>query len=262
MQTSESRSTWFLPLGVEEYCGLLRDAVEQRQRTRQDIRFVQAEVEEQWVHVVYEIPLSESNLREAFEHARSIEAELLEVSEAVAASVEDAVAAAEKRLRGWGADPLESLVDRMREGTAEQKGRALEELVSRLLNTIPGFSATGRVLTETEEIDIRVQNGSEAPLWQRESALLLAECKNWSTNCGKNEFVIFRSKLENRTGRVSCGFLVSWNGFSAKITGEMLRSTKGNLLVVPVTGEDIRAAVRERDFPQRLERLHGDAVMI
>jgi pimeloyl-ACP methyl ester carboxylesterase len=162
MQTSESRSTWFLPVGVEEYCGLLRDAVEQRQRTRQDVQFVQAEVEEQWVHVIYEIPLSESNLREAFEHARSIEAELLEVPEAVAASVEDAVAAAEKRLRGWGADPLESLVDRMRERTADQKGRALEELVSRLLNRSP---ASARQVECSSWLRLRRcrHSGSSAP---------------------------------------------------------------------------------------------------
>ena len=38
------------------------------------------------------------------------------------------------------------------------------------------------VLTETEEIDVTITNGAmEHPAWSRESGLLLAECKNWST---------------------------------------------------------------------------------
>lgn len=95
----------------------------------------------------------------------------------------------------------------MRRDTAHEKGLALEELTSRLFGSIPGFLATGHVSTKTEEIDIRIQNGSEDEVWRRESALLIAECKNWSGSCGKDEFVLFRSKLENRTGRVTCGFL-------------------------------------------------------
>lgn len=57
---------------------------------------------------------------------------------------------------------------------------------------------TGRVRTETEEIDISTLNSSDDPRLLREGALVLAECKNWSGRCGKNEFVVFRAKLENR----------------------------------------------------------------
>jgi hypothetical protein len=49
----------------------------------------------------------------------------------------------------------------MREGgTAHQKGLTLEELTSRLFTMVPGFSATGHVPTETEGIDINIQNAS------------------------------------------------------------------------------------------------------
>ena len=64
-----------------------------------------------------------------------------------------------------------------REGTARDKGQTLEELAGRLFNTVPGFAATGHVFTETEEIDIRIQNASDDHHWRRESYLLVAECK-------------------------------------------------------------------------------------
>ncbi len=82
--------------------------------------------------------------------------------------------------------------------------------------------------------------------------MLLAECKNWSAKCGKDEFVIFRQKVENRTRRCSIGFLVSWNGFTTTVMKEMLRGSREDVLIVPITGEDIRHAVRSGNFAKVL----------
>jgi hypothetical protein len=107
---------------------------------------------------------------------------------------------------------------------------------------------TGRVRTETEEIDISALNDSSDARLRREGALILAECKNWTGKSGKNEFVTFHAKLENRSHRCTLGFLISWNGFSGTVTKEMLRGSREQILVVPVTGEDVRKAVRSGDF--------------
>lgn len=107
---------------------------------------------------------------------------------------------------------------------------------------------TGRIRTATEEIDISILNDSQDARLRREGALILVECKNWSGQCGKNEFVLFHSKLENRNRRCTLGFLISWNGFTTTLTKEMLRGSREDLLVIPMTGEDIRVAVRTGDF--------------
>ena len=125
---------------------------------------------------------------------------------------------------------------------------------------MPGLVVTGRVRTETEEIDISVLNDSAEPRLRREGALILAECKNWSGKCGKNEFVVFHAKLANRSQRCTLGFLISWNGFSDTITKEMLRGSREEILVVPLTGEDIRSAVRSGHFAKVLLRCWDEAV--
>src|ERR1035437_10854794 len=79
---------------------------------------------------------------------------------------------------------------------------------------------------------------------RREGALILAECKNWTGKCGKNEFVVFNSKLENRSQRCTLGFLISWNGFSETVTKEMLRGSREGDLIVPVEANDLRKAIR------------------
>ena len=82
--------------------------------------------------------------------------------------------------------------------SADDKGRTLEELCSRLFASVPGFVVAGR---ESEEIDISMVNDSPEPRLRREGAVILAECKNWTGKCGKNEFVVSNAKLENRSQR-------------------------------------------------------------
>jgi Holliday junction resolvase-like predicted endonuclease len=131
--------------------------------------------------------------------------------------------------------------------TPDAKGRSLEKLVSELFKSIAGFHIyRQRVQTETEEIDLIISNGSEDHRLKREEAIILVECKNWSSKCGKNEFVAFKEKIENRKGRCSLGFLVSWNGFADTVTKEMLRGARERLLIVPIDGTQIRSVLRDR----------------
>jgi len=146
--------------------------------------------------------------------------------------------------------------------TTDDKGRCLEELCSRLFDTIPGFTVNGRIRTATEEIDITILNDSDDPRLRRETALLLGECKNWTGKCGKNEFVIFREKIENRNRRCSLGFLLSWNGFASTVTKEMLRGSKEEIMIVPITGKEVRMAVRDGDFKKILLSCWENAVTL
>jgi hypothetical protein len=145
---------------------------------------------------------------------------------------------------------LEELTQAVDAGkTPDEKGRSLEELVAMLFGTIPGFVVNDRrVRTETEEIDIIVLNNSEDPRFKREQAVILIECKNWSSKCGKNEFADLSYKIRNRRGRCSLGFLISWNGFAGTITKEILRESHESTLIVPIDGMQIRDALRNGSF--------------
>ena len=84
-----------------------------------------------------------------------------------------------------------------------------------LFSSIAGFRVREHALTETEEIDLFIVNESEIPAFREEGPLILVECKNWSKKCGMDEFALFQSKMLNRGGRCTLGFLVSWNGFAS-----------------------------------------------
>jgi len=136
---------------------------------------------------------------------------------------------------------------------SNKKGRALEELLVLIFSTVEGFIPSHRIRTETEEIDISVRNESKDSFWSKFTPFILIECKNWSTDCGKNEVVTFQSKLVNRFGLSHIGFLVSVNGFRKTVTKEILRGSQTEFLVVPVDGSKLKGLVLSKDRSELLK---------
>jgi hypothetical protein len=146
---------------------------------------------------------------------------------------------------------LENLIKSVEtSASCAQRGKSLEELISKLFETVPGLTVDSRnLITETEEIDIvLINHGKTGSVLDREEPVFLVECKNWSSKCGKNEFVLFKEKIENRSLRCSLGFFISWNGFKSTITMEMLRGSRERTLIVPITGKDIKIAIQKKNF--------------
>lgn len=147
--------------------------------------------------------------------------------------------------------------------TSDEKGRTLENLIAALFKSVAGFEKIERrIHTETEEIDLSIENESDDARFRREKAIILVECKNWSSKCGKNEFVAFKEKMKNRSGRCSLGFMISWNGFCETVTKEMLRSSHDDYLVVPIDGSTVPSAIRNGSFLELLKSAWNKATRI
>jgi hypothetical protein len=244
-----TRKYWYAPLGLEQYLDLVRRAVETRHRVKGDVELIDYDDDGAYIALRFRIDTTEKNLARAYDAIRNVEEEVLEAAIQAADEIGQRIAEIAARLSGWGSETFDQLVDAVQTATsADEKGRMLEELCSRLFSSVPGLTVTGRIRTETEEIDISVLNDSSEPRLRREGAIILAECKNWTAKCGKNEFVLFQQKLENRNQRCSLGVLISWNGFTGTVTKEMLRGSREGILVVPLSGEDVRQAVRIGNF--------------
>lgn len=256
-----TRKYWYAPIGLEHYLDLVRRAVEVRARDHGDVELIHHDDDGAYIQLAFSISCNETNLGKAYHHVRKICDELEATAESVADQVGKQLAEIAGRLSGWGSGSLDALVNTVEKASStDQRGWSLEELIARLFESVPGFIVTSRIRTATEEIDISVLNDNPDPRFRRESAILLAECKNWSGKCGKDEFVLFKQKIGNRSGRCSLGFLVSWNGFTRTVTKETLRDSREHSLVVPITGKQIRAAVREENFLQVLIASWEEAV--
>ncbi|QED46397.1 DNA (cytosine-5-)-methyltransferase [Cytobacillus dafuensis] len=146
-------------------------------------------------------------------------------------------------------------------GNNNEKGKALEVLIKQFFEQVEGFKVNTNKRTRTEEIDIHIRNESKSEFWRKETILLIGECKNWSKKAGKNELVIFKNKVENRRKRVGVGFFISWNGFSTTFTNESLRSSKEEIVIIPIDGNQIKEAIESKNIEEFIKEWYTSAVM-
>ena len=258
-----TRKYWEAPLGMPFYLDLVKRSVEMREKSQKDVHLLTWDDDGAYIQLSFECTELPAKLSEAYAEIKRRITWLEESAEDVSRRAGILAAEVAQVASGWGKSSVEELVTAVETAeTNDDKGRSLEELMSRLLASVQGFTVSGRVRTETEEIDISIVNNSDDARLAREDALILVECKNWSSKCGKNEFVVFREKLENRRGRCSIGFLVSWNGFSETITKEMLRGSRERIMIVPLDGQQVRNAVKSDSFPDCILDAWGRATNI
>lgn len=143
-----------------------------------------------------------------------------------------------------------------------EKVKALESLMKLLFKQVDGFHVDTNARTKIEEIDIFIRNESKSEFWKKESIFILGECKNWTERSGKNELVIFRSKIENRKDRVKLGFFISWNGFTETYTSEDLMGSKGDILIIPIDGQQIKECIISGDIESYLKQCYQQAVIL
>jgi hypothetical protein len=242
------RQWWHPALNVNYYADLLLRTAELRASRFGDVRIQHFIDNEEQISLYFVVISPNRSIRRALSHARKLCEEFEDVADRALLDVERYAAEAARKVSGWHTEKAAQLIDLVKSArSADQKGRALEELVSELLSSVPGFIVTSRKRTSTEEIDLVVSNRSTDTHLASEGPFVLVECKNWTRKCGKNEYVLFRNKLENRKGRCKLGFLVSWHGFTDTFGKEMLRDSKVSTCVVPLSAADLERAVARGD---------------
>jgi len=122
-----------------------------------------------------------------------------------------------------------------------RKGARLEDLVRLLFRATPGFDRVQtRLRTESEEIDITVENRSNEVPWRNDGAYLIGECKNWSSRCGPAEIRVFQDKMRTKSGRVRTGFFIAPGGFTQGVRTTLAQHKLEEFLVVLLDAEDVQ----------------------
>jgi len=140
-----TRKYWHSPLGLEQYLDLVRRAVETRHRLRGDVELTHYDDDGAYVALRFRISTRATNVGRAYDVIRKVANDVQEAADRAADEVGERVAEVAARLSGWGSESLDALVEAVETATsADDKGRTLEELCSRLFGSVPGFTVTVR----------------------------------------------------------------------------------------------------------------------
>ena len=152
---------------------------------------------------------------------------------------------------------IEALWSTLGEGAAAATGRRLEELVLRLMSSVPGFIEVARNLrTESEELDVVVRNESTDGLWSKQPAYFLCEAKSWSKKVGTPEVSWMADKVGRR--KEAClGFFFAARGFSEPVRARVDEYRSQGLAMIMVDDQDLAELVTASDRSEVLKRLHA-----
>ena len=142
--------------------------------------------------------------------------------------------------------------------TTTDQGRALEDLICYLFESIPGIIVTERNVLNafgTEEVDVAFWNDQNRQGAWFLPTILLVECKNWSRPVGSTEVASFVRRLENRG--LDHGFLVASQG----VTGKPGELTDANFQITTALKDGIKVIVIDRYDIQALHT-SGDLVVL
>ncbi|WP_338869873.1 restriction endonuclease [Spirosoma sp. SC4-14] len=258
------RKYWDLPLGLPFHMDLMKRLAEFRASQNKDLTNIQFEDEGDWCHLNYEIliPAAAQTIGDALKYANEI---LDWIENTVQTAQEGAAGLINGVIEKYNETSLlhlPDLIEKVKTATdIDEMGKYLEELVARFFSEIKGFQIIERKRTKTEEIDIVIVNNAEQSFWKSESNLILVECKNWTKKpAGKNEYVAFREKLENRRGRAKLGFFISAKGFAKTFGLEDLRNSKADLLIVPLDLKQLIEIIEKQlNYSEELQKFYIQA---
>ncbi|WP_428262126.1 response regulator [Haliangium sp.] len=147
------------------------------------------------------------------------------------------------------------------ESDPNRKGLLLEELAELLFRSVGFRVVDRRRKSRDEEIDLVIRNDLAEPFWMKMSSYLLVECKNWSSSVDRKELDAFRSKLERRYGLAKLGFFIAPGGFTEGFRTALDAERKGEVLIVCIGPDDLRALVEAQERNSLLKKLCDQAIV-
>ncbi|MCP5003842.1 MAG: response regulator [Planctomycetes bacterium] len=127
-----------------------------------------------------------------------------------------------------------------------EKGKALEDLMTLIFNSIDGFSIDRNVPIKTGEIDIMILNEiSNSRFWNDKCDNIPVECKNRKEGMkeGVGSLNNFKNKIQELK-ECKLGFFVSTQGFSEKHLNTL---SSGEKYVVPIDDYRIKELIQSDD---------------
>ena len=147
--------------------------------------------------------------------------------------------------------------------TNQAKGVSFETLAMYLFEHLDGVEVTERdICMSSEEIDIVLWNAQREEVLRPWEAVILVECKNWSTNVGAPQLDNFIGKLRRRSLKTGIfvaalgvtGGFIKGDGNEPGAAGIIRSALQEGIRVIVITLADVRALTSLDDIRALIKR--------
>lgn len=141
------------------------------------------------------------------------------------------------------------------ETDAYKKGQQFENFVSLLFRSI-GFSKILKREKDVSlnEVDLIIRNEIEDSFLNKLGKYILIECKNKpSTNTDKNDYIIFRSKLENASCMAEIGIIFTTSTVTRNTYIEAARNSSGQKKIIIIDNVLMHQLLQAEDLKEELK---------
>lgn len=136
------------------------------------------------------------------------------------------------------------------------KGTRFEDFTSMLFQSVGYTEIIKRTRDRSDnEVDLIVRNDIDDPFLSKFGKYILIECKNHLDKIDKNDFIVFKSKLDHTNGLAEIGFLITTSAFKRTVYLEALRSSEGTHKVIFIDNTEMMRLLQSEDIREELKRL-------
>ncbi len=139
---------------------------------------------------------------------------------------------------------------------AQIKGARFEDFISLLFQSIGYTEIVKRTRDKSlNEVDLIVRNDIDDHFLSKLGKYILIECKNHLAAIDKNDFILFKSKLQATNGLAELGFFITTSSFKRTAYLEALRSSEGRNKIVFIDNSLIMDLIKSTDPREELKRI-------
>ncbi len=136
------------------------------------------------------------------------------------------------------------------------KGARFEDFISLLFQSIGYSEIVKRTRDKSlNEVDLIVRNEIDDHFLSKFGKYILIECKNHLAAIDKNDFILFKNKLQATNGLAELGFFITTSSFKRTAYLEALRSSEGRNKIVFIDNSLIMDLIKSTDPREELKRI-------
>ncbi len=138
-----------------------------------------------------------------------------------------------------------------------KKGKMFEDFITLLFRSI-GYNTIYKRVKDLalNEVDLIVRNEIDDSFLSKFDKYILIECKNKpKTPVCKNDFIVFKSKLDATNGMASLGFIFTTSYVSRNTYIEAVRESRGNTKIVFVDNILLQQLLASSDIKEELKKI-------